>query len=342
MATGFSNVLRSASSAVSGALNKGSSTVFGLLDPANARRSISGLLPGGVLGANKSMPNIGFQSASGNGGATVPAEDDWRVRVSLADNSDIFYKDPNLIYNAVMAPLIETNGVVWPYTPAISISHIANYTSQQLTHSNYSAQFYNNSDVNEITIAGEFTVQSVEEGQYLMAAVYFFRSATKMFFGQGNNIGNPPPMVFLDGYGSHYFPHVPCVVTNFTHTLPDSVDYIQVPITTTSLEEVEVAAAGPNSGPSLYDDGQGGLTSDIGAVAPNFGSKKATLSKEGTYKQTQFKSITTSTRVPTSSSISVTLRTVYSRKNLHDRFNLKEFSEGKLLHDKNSGLGGFL
>ena len=47
-----------------------------------------------------------------------------------------------------------------------------------------------------------------------------------MFFGNSSNPGNPPPMVFLDGYGDHYFPHVPCVVTQFSHTMPSDVDYV--------------------------------------------------------------------------------------------------------------------
>jgi hypothetical protein len=222
------------------------------------------------------------------------------------------------------------------------MGHSANYSSQSLTHSNYPAQFYTGSEVNDIQISGDFTVQSPEEGQYLMAVVYFFRSATKMFFGSGENIGNPPPIVFLDGYGSHYFPHVPCVITNFSHILASDVDYINVPVTTSILEETQVEAAGPNSGPSLYDDGKGGLTSDLSAVAPNFGSKKAALNPNNTYTQQQFKRITSSTRVPTSSTISITLRTVYSRKNLHDRFDLNKFAQGELLANKDKGYGGFI
>ena len=233
-----------------------------------------------------------------------------------------------------MAPLIETNGVIWPYTPQITVSHVANYSTAVLTHSNYSAHFYNNSDVNDITVSGEFTVQSVEEGQYLMAAIYFLRASTKMFFGQGTNMGNPPPILFLDGYGSHYFPHVPCVITNFTHNLSNDVDYLQVPITQTSLEDVTLTAPdNPNGGggPSLYDYGTG----DLKAVsfAPVFGSKKATSTQK-------FTSIVSTTRVPTASTVSVTLRPVYSRKNLHDRFNLNDFAQGKLIGTKD--FGGFL
>jgi len=38
--------------------------------------------------------------------------------------------------------------------------------------------------------------------------------------------GSPPPIVYLDGYGKHYLPHVPCLVTNFSHSMPNDVDYL--------------------------------------------------------------------------------------------------------------------
>jgi hypothetical protein len=221
----------------------GSNTAFDLLDPSKARNAISGLLPGGLSGLGKSIPNIGFQDMAGVGGATAASEDDWRVRVSLAAGAGILYQESNTTNtdSALLYPLLETNGVIWPYTPQITVSHNAQYSTAHLTHSNYPAHFYNNSEVADINISGEFTVQNKQDGQYLMAAVYFFRSATKMFFGQGANAGNPPPMVFLDGYGSHYFPHVPCVVTQFSHTLPNDVDYIEVPISRTTLSEVPLS-----------------------------------------------------------------------------------------------------
>ena len=318
-------------------VQKSSGTVFDLLNPANARRSKAGFPGlGGVGGLGKVLPNFGFGSGSPGQGASAAGEDDWRVRLSLADGANIFYKDPSVNFNTIMTPLIETNGVIWPYTPSIQVSHVANYSTAVLTHSNYSAHFYNNSDVSDITISGEFTVQSQEEGQYLMAAIYFLRASTKMFFGQGANIGNPPPILFLDGYGSHYFPHVPCVITNFTHQLSNDVDYVQVPITQTSLEDVAITAPdNPNGGggPNLYDYGTGDLKSV--SYAPNFGSKKATSTQKYT-------TITSTTRVPTASTVSVTVRPVYSRQNLHDRFNLSEFAQGKLIGDKKKGFGGFL
>lgn len=309
----------------------GSGTAFDLLNPANARRAISGLIPGGASSIAKEAPNIGFSQGPGQSNATAAGEDDWRVRLSLADNAQIFYKDPTSNYNSILSPLVETNGVVWPYLPAINYSHNANYTTQQLTHSNYAQQFYNSSEVSEITISGDFTVQSAEEGQYLMAVIYFLRSATKMFFGQGSNVGNPPPILFLDGYGSHYFPHVPCVLTGFTHGLKDDVDYIQVPISQTSLEEVAQE-------PIDASIGSVQLTAEEQKYVPSLlrSNKAASATK------LQYRTITTTTRVPTASTISVTLRPVYSRKNIHDRFNLNDFAQGKLIADKNRGFGGFI
>jgi hypothetical protein len=232
-----------------------------------------------------------------------------------------------------MAPLIETNGVIWPYTPSIQVSHVANYSTAVLTHSNYSAHFYNNSDVNDITVSGEFTVQSVEEGQYLMAAIYFLRASTKMFFGQGANMGSPPPILFLDGYGSHYFPHVPCVGTNFTHNLSNDVDYLQVPITQTTLEDVTLTAPDNPNGAVSY------LDNDGMKYIPDMG--RGTRPQKTVTSQ-KFTSITSTTRVPTASTVSVTLRPVYSRQNIHDRFNLNDFAQGKLVGDKKTGYGGFL
>ena len=326
-----SNLINGVISSVAGKL---AGSAFDLLDPAKARRAISGLLPGGSSSIGKQDTKVTYQQASGAGGAgaSIAVEDDWRIRISLADHATIFYKDSNSS-NAILAPLVETNGVIFPYTPTIGLSHTANYSSASPTHSNYSQNFYNNSDVTDITISGEFTVQSIEEGKYLMAAIYFFRSATKMFFGQGANAGNPPPIVFLNGYGGHYFPNVPCAITSFSHTLPADVDYIQIPITTTTLTETENTDVIPP-----------GVNDSLGAPVGMFNSK-AFLDQNPTPKSSKkygYTSIETSTRLPTNSTISITLKPMYSRKNLAERFNLDDFAAGKLISDKKNGYGGFL
>jgi hypothetical protein len=161
-------------------------------------------------------------------GTVIPSEQDWRLRISMAPYvSQYFY---NNIANAILLPLAETNGLIFPYTPRIQTTHNARYSPQQLTHTNYNSYSYEGSDVSSIQVSAEFTVQNIAEGQYLMAAIQFLRACTKMFFGQDVLAGSPPPMVFLDGYGATYLPHVPCVVTQFSHTMPQDVDYIKVPV----------------------------------------------------------------------------------------------------------------
>jgi hypothetical protein len=51
-----------------------------------------------------------------------------------------------------------------------------------------------------------------------------------MFFGRDQLAGAPPPLVFINGYGTVYFPNVSCVVTQFTHNMPNDSDYVEIPV----------------------------------------------------------------------------------------------------------------
>jgi hypothetical protein len=202
-------------------------TALNILDPGKVRLQVAGLFSGGLgsLFSKGSNPGVNIQG-SANGNPANVLGSDWRVRISLAPKSTLFYNDPE---NQIQSPLKDTNGMIFPYTPTVSVTHNARYQEQSLTHANYKNYFYDGSDVSAITIAGDFTVQNVTEGRYLLAAIYFLRSSTKMFFGQDDLAGNPPPIVFLDGYGDFYLPHVSCVITSFQHTMPAEVDYVEIP-----------------------------------------------------------------------------------------------------------------
>lgn len=192
------------------------------LDPALNRLEKAGLLKGGARAPSKTITrsNVNFSNR-----ISKTIEEDWRVRVSMSDSvAAKFYGNSS---NDVMSPLSATKGVIFPYTPQIQVIYQANYTPQRLTHSNYQTFYYEASEVQAISITADFTVQNQEEARYVLACIYFFRTATKMFYGNGENIGNPPPIVFLNGYGEQYFPNVPCIVTQFSHTMPSDVDYIE-------------------------------------------------------------------------------------------------------------------
>ena len=206
-----------------------------ITDPSALRLSRAGLLKGGGAAAKKTnTPVVYSDSVAG----IVSHDADWRIRITLGEKSKVLYRQPGA-ENNILAPLVDT-GVIFPYTPSITVSHQATYQPQKLTHANYQSYFYDSSEVQAIQITADFTAQNITEGRYVLAMIHFFRSATKMFFGKSEFAGNPPPLVFLDGYGTHYFPHVPCVVTSFSHTMPPDVDYIAVPVDVSSQKHTQV------------------------------------------------------------------------------------------------------
>lgn len=264
-----------------------------VLDPVVGRLQSSGLLGinGLGIGNNIKKPfNIQFNSGQQSNST------DWKVRIRIGDTSRILYKSG---LGGVLNPLTQTGGVVFPYTPNITVAYQGNYSPQRFTHSNYAHYSYDNSEIQTIQIQAEFTAQNQEEADYVLACIYFFRATTKMFFGQGEFAGYPPPLVFLSGYGKHYFPDVPCVVLSFSHTMPSEVDYIET--------------SGADSGVSFQP----------GTGAGEFGEEPRLGGTGGGAR----------TRIPTMSTFSIGLQPVYSKESL-TKFDLNEFAQGKLVEGR--------
>ena len=149
---------------------------------------------------------------------------DWRVRLSIPPNLSA-YQDAE-----ILKPLRETNNsMVFPYTPNIFITHSANYNKLTPVHSNYPFPIYENSQVDQFIITGEFTAENEQEARYWLAAMHFLRSVTKMAYGRSENQGAPPPVLKLNGYGDFVFKDLPVVVEQFQLNMSGDVDYIQVP-----------------------------------------------------------------------------------------------------------------
>lgn len=196
------------------------------------------LLTGGynaVRGTSLSSARIGGTGRTfGSPAASQTAEiaRDWRVRIGLPPLSKFGYQQDGVqglganLTGKQDEPL--SRGVVFPYTPQVTITHNARYNEQALVHSNYKNYFYEGSDIAAITIAGVFTCQEAGEAEYLMSAIQFLRGCTKMEFGPDNpKAGTPPTLVRLYGYGEHYMPSINCVVTSVSHTMPDDCDYVK-------------------------------------------------------------------------------------------------------------------
>lgn len=134
----------------------------------------------------------------------------------------------SLIYSGITSALKSHGGILFPYTPVITYDNKANYSEQNVMHSNYTQYFYKNSAVSSIKVDGRFTVQNPDEGIMLLATIHLLRSLTKMRFGNDPLAGSPPPICRFDAYGDYMLKNIPVSVASFSHSLPDNVDYISV------------------------------------------------------------------------------------------------------------------
>jgi hypothetical protein len=248
---------------------------------------------------------------------------DWRVRISLADSATYLYADPS---PGILAPLNATNGVIFPYTPKIDVGYKATYSNSDLTHSNYTNYFYQSSSVGQVRISGSFTAQDTVEAQYLLAVIHFFRSATKMFYGQDAERGAPPPLLFVTGLGEYQFNNHPCVLTNFEYSLPSDVDYIRANSPNQNgTDLLKRRTSTQNNLPTNPISGalarlrqlKTGQGVDKGAIenapaAPTFGKNSPTY-------------------VPTKIEISVSLLPIITRNQASRQFSLKQFANGALV-----------
>jgi hypothetical protein len=243
---------------------------------------------------------------------------DWRVRLALAPGS-------NYLYNAnppgILGPLRTTQGVIFPYTPEIQVGYTGSYEASSLTHNNYKIFQYQSSSVDQVTINCPFTAQDSSEALYMLAVIHFFRSATKMFYGQDKDpqLGTPPPLCFLHGLGAFQFDNHPLVISAFTYSLPTDVDYIRVS-TTTVQPGVNANGGGFNPSPqqlaALKRMGStiapGGTVAPVDFGIPDIGTAPATY-------------------VPTMMNMSITCYPIVSRNDISNNFSLRDYATGQLI-----------
>ncbi len=223
------------------------------------------------------------------------AQNDWRVKLTIPNGSPLetyFFQN-----NAVLSPLYENKGMFWPLTPNMIIQHSANFNALAQTHNNYPFQAYQNSQVDQMNIIGEFPVQNQTDAKHWVATVHFLRTITKMFFGADDNLkGNPPPILHLSGYGTHMFEKVPVIVNTFNVELRGGIDYIS-----TQQDSVYRSQLPPSEQFKLDAE------NDLDA-----------------------------TWAPTLSNISVLVTPVYSRDTIKN-FSLKKFASGELSRQEGIG-----
>ena len=248
---------------------------------------------------------------------------DWRLRLSLAPQSNYLY---NVTDAGILAPLQPSNGVIFPYTPQISTSYKANYSPTDLSHSNYRGYFYQNSYTDSVTVTATFTAQNTREASYLLAVIHFFRSVTKMFYGQSQNLGSPPPICYLNGLGEFQFNKHPVVVSQFNYTLPSDVDYIRAG----SSNNLNL-----NQNP-LRSKQSTTTNSGLNSVLRLANALLTPGASRGQPPSTSFLTrVNSPTYVPTKMEIVITLLPMQSRTQVSQQFNLQTFANGNQLR------GGF-
>ena len=281
-----------------------------------ARLAQSGLFPGGLAGLDRR----GLNSTAGSPSSTG----DWGVRLTL----------PPTTFNQLMgaSPILPDTmhadrGMRFPTTPFINLQHTAAYEPRAVIHNNFPFYAYQNSQVQQITISGDFPVQDQVSGRRWIGTVHFLRTITKMYYGGELNKGNPPPICRLNGYGDHVFNNVPCVVTDFTVEFRQNVDYISIDMSQGDTSNISGGLQGlftgsPNSSIGSYGRGGGADMGTIAATRQLNERQPAQALEKGVVN-----------KVPTDSLITITVFPVYSRNKISNQFDLKAFANGSLAKD---------
>lgn len=306
----------------------------------NAAGTVSGLLSGGVSSlGDKLLSGTGLSAGAEAVGDVMDAvamfggneasDNDWRVRLSIP-------KWQSFKNSPVLKPLVDAGGLIFPYTPQISINASAKYTPGSTVHTNYQFNAYKNSDPGTITITAPMNVEDSVQALYWIAAVHYLRSVSKMFSGSDPKAGNPPPIVFLNGYGNYVFKNIPVAIQSFNANLPQDCDYIATEVVGSAAGAVSgIADSVGNLSDSIggtFGSAFGGAVGDItSAVSSAAGVVGNVANLAGTFGLGG----TTSggfAYVPTKSSFTVTLVPMYSRNSART-FSLDRFVQGGYLNN---------
>jgi hypothetical protein len=278
--------------------------------------------PATLASAESSRVSVGTEQARSqqtkSNLAQFPVNTDWRVVLRLAPNANYLYAAPQA---GLLQPLKTTNGVVFPYTPTITTAYKADYDQYNLTHSNYRGYFYKNSYTDAVQLKATFTAQGTADAAYVLAVIHFFRSVTKMFYGQDEaQRGSPPPLVFLSGLGDYQFNNHSCVVSQFNYSLPSDVDYI--------------SSGSPNNLGLNLQPLQNLYSTTLNAVAPTV-TRLATAflprGAQNTVNAPLQALLNNPTYVPSKIDIDIVLLPVQTRQQVSQQFSLKNFANGNLL-----------
>jgi hypothetical protein len=253
----------------------------------------------------------------------------------------------NTIYGSgLLLPIKETQGLVWPYQPQITYNHSVDYQALSPVHANQDFHVFSRVPAVNLQVNGSFSVQNQMEGAYALAALHFFRTVTKMNFGENDPAaGTPPPILLFNAYGPYVFSDLPVIVKDFNVEFPDDVDYVQVEVTgvdagnTTPQSQMSSSILQERLTPlppqQILRDAQGRLQGFVGAADGSYfdGPDRRVIAGRNTpvpSTNTTAASQKYTVWLPSLFKISCTMIVQHTPRDLRTRFNLPRFRDGAL------------
>lgn len=147
--------------------------------------------------------------------------------------------------------LTETGGIVFPYTPRISVQRSVNYQRTDVIQHNYTMFSYAGTPSKMLSVSGKFTATSPGEAVYMLAVLCALSAWTKSETGwiashytdedlanlardtNGDGMlrgipGMPPPPLYFSAYGQMMEYETPVLLTDVNYTLEDDIQYTDI------------------------------------------------------------------------------------------------------------------
>lgn len=136
------------------------------------------------------------------------------------------------VYLQATNPVGGLTKLMFPYTPQIEYNTDVKYDTYNTTHTNYQLYGYTRTENPTIGLNCKFSSHTIDHFKLSEFAIRFLRTYTKMNYGRlDDNRGQPPRILRFFAHGNGMFNNIPVVITKFSMTLPEDVDYIQGNIT---------------------------------------------------------------------------------------------------------------
>ena len=146
----------------------------------------------------------------------------------------------SLFRGFLRSQLGKAQGLIFPYTPKITMNYSVNYEKTDFIHSNLSFNSYKNSPPPTISLNAKFTADTKANAIHMLSAVWFLQACSKcdtglntMSKGDNKNTANrsgaglPPPVLYLNGY-ANLMDNIPVIIEGFTVDYPDDIDYVRL------------------------------------------------------------------------------------------------------------------